>query len=293
MARESNHVTALSRLFGHSTQSMDSGQIAEYLVANSNLPGPRGNLELAHAFANVAAARYDRDPHGVWAFCRRLAAIQPAEAPTNDPGEFLPFCGACAIGAIASVQPTLLPEALVTLRGLSRDPRWRTRESVAMALQALLQGQPARTLETLRTWIAPGDWLAMRAVAAGVAEPAVLRNRSTAEAGLELHKTIFERLLAAKDRGSPEFKVLRKGLEYSLSVVVHALPDEGFEFMRRLADSNDPDVLRILRGNLKKARLSKSHPDKVDEMTKLLGRKARIGPGTPQPTHRQTRPGSA
>lgn len=281
VTRESDYIVALSRLFQRSVESMDGAEIAGYLAANSNLPGPRGNLELAHAFASVAAAHCDKNPRGVWAFCKELVAIQPAEAPTNDPREFLPFCGARAMGVIASDQTKLLPEALSILRGLSRDPRWRTRESVAMALQSLLQGQPARTLKALRTWIVPGDWLAMRAVAAGVAEPAVLRNRSIAEAGLELHKMIFERLLAAKDRGSPEFKVLRQGLEYSLSVVVHALPDEGFEFMRLLTDADHPDVVRILRENLKKARLVKNHAEKVDRIAQLLERKAHIPSAAP------------
>jgi len=227
-------------------------------------------LELAQLFAKAAAAHHRKGSCPVWTLCKSLARIPASEAPTNDPREFLPFCGACAIGAIASTHPSLLSEALLTLRALSRDPRWRTRESVAIALQALLQAQPTRTLEALRIWIVADDWLAMRAVAAAIAEPAVLTNRSTAEAGLKLHRVIFAHLISAKDRSSPGYKVLRQGVGYSLSVVVQALPEEGFAFMRELADVGNQDVRRILNENLSKARLRKNHPDKVEKLARLL-----------------------
>ena len=54
-----------------------------YLLADSNLPGPRGNLELAVAVTDM----------GKEAQFRRWAGLGPDGAPENTPGCFLAFCG--------------------------------------------------------------------------------------------------------------------------------------------------------------------------------------------------------
>jgi hypothetical protein len=59
-------------------------------------------------------------------------------------------------------------------------------------------------------------------------------------------------------------------LGYSLSVVVSSIPEEGFEFMRRLAGSRDVDILWVVRENLKKNRLVRRHPREVESIQKLL-----------------------
>ncbi len=110
----------------------------------------------------------------------------------------------------------------------------------------------------------------MRAVAAGVAEPALLRNKQTARWALELHKKIFAEILIAKERKSKEFKKLRQGLGYSLSVVICAIPKEGFEYVRQLTDAQDADILWIIKENLKKNRLIKNFPNEVASIKKLL-----------------------
>ena len=61
-----------------------------YLLAHSNLPGPRGNLELAAAVADL----------GTEAQFRRWAGLGPDVAPENTPGCFLAFCGVVGLGAI-------------------------------------------------------------------------------------------------------------------------------------------------------------------------------------------------
>ena len=61
-----------------------------YLLAHSNLPGPRGNLELASTAADV----------GTEAQFRRWAGLGPDVAPENTPGCFLAFCGVVGLGAI-------------------------------------------------------------------------------------------------------------------------------------------------------------------------------------------------
>lgn len=262
----------LDRLLDEFLRSGEAGIVAEYLVSNSNLPGPRANLELADAFVEAVQDFSRTDSIRLWNLCFGLTEILPDEAPVNDPKEFLPFCGAYAVGAIGSAHPEFFAESFSRLREVADDPRWRLREAVAKGIQKMIEMEPQRTLTVLEGWIKEDEWLGMRAVAAGVAEPFLLKNSVIAGRALGLHKRIFDRILAAKSRKSPEFRILRKGLGYTLSVVVCAVPKEGFRYMRQLVESKDKDVLWIVRQNLRKNRLMKSFPVEVDSTRKLLTR---------------------
>ena len=110
----------------------------------------------------------------------------------------------------------------------------------------------------------------MRAVAAGVAEPALLKDEKTAKSALKLHKQILSKIVGTRERKSIEFKKLKQGLGYSLSVVVRAVPREGFEYMRQLAEQQDSDILWIVKENLKKNRLLNNFPEEVASTKRLL-----------------------
>ena len=143
-----------------------------YLQAESGLPGPRGNLELAQAVADV----------GNPAIFQRYAAITAEEAPSNTPGEFLAFCGVVGLGRlVAEGHHELLP----TLRHHASDPRWRLREAVAMALQRLGDADMDRLLAEMRCW-AQGSPLEQRAAAAALCEPRLLAQPAHARATLDI-----------------------------------------------------------------------------------------------------------
>jgi hypothetical protein len=97
-----------------------------------------------------------------------------------------------------------------------------------------------------------------------------LKDKQTAKSAFELHKKIFAKIVAAQERKSAEFKTLKQGLGYSLSVVTCAIPREGFEYMCQLADMQDADVLWIVKENLKKNRLIKNFPKEVASIKILL-----------------------
>lgn len=275
MSKKEGQKQHLANLFNDFLRTSDKGNIAEYLRSNSNLPGPRGNLELAQVFADVVEMRSAKAPDKLWILCQELAAYSEEEAPVNDPKEFLPFCGSLAIGAIGSVSSAYFQKAISRLGELAEDRRWRMRESVAMGIQRLMEKQSQKTLKELQSWIMKDNWLVMRAVAAGVAEPALLKNQQTATSALKLHEKIFAQILTAKDRKSDAFKTLRQGLGYSLSVVVRETPSEGFAYIRQLVKTQDADILWILRENLKKNRLVKNFPNEVSSLKKLLGMNSR------------------
>ncbi len=203
----------------------DPAPLTRHLTANSRLPGPRGNLELAHAFADAVAGYAGPPRRGLWDLCIALASVTPAAAPTNTPEEFLAFCGTVGLGAIGAAAPEFFGNALTHLRVSTGDPRWRTREAVAMGLQRMIGAHPREALAALSRWIVSDDWLAMRAVAAAVAEPALLKDRATARTAVRLHRAILRRVLGARVRTSEAFRTLRQALGYSCSVVLAALPE--------------------------------------------------------------------
>lgn len=192
------------------------------------------------------------------------------EAPVGHPAEMLPFCGALGMGALGAEDRNYRPAALAKLRSLANDPRWRTREAVAQGLQRLAAASPEETLADLETWILEENWLEMRAVAAGVAEPKLLKDSETAKTALTLHRKILVALGEAAQSGAEDYTTLRKALGYSLSVVVSTLPTQGFVYLRELASSKDRDMRWILKNNLKKARLVRDFPGETEALLRSL-----------------------
>jgi hypothetical protein len=271
-------ITSLEPLLDVYLASADGQALEAHLVQHSNLPGPRGNLELADALMRMVARHCTAHGEKLWSLCTTWTAISDAQAPTNDPREFLPFCGSWALGALGALLLERLEEALERLHALARDPRWRMREAVAKALQALLLVRRDETLRALESWLQPGDWLAMRAVAAAVAEPAPLQDTTVARAALELHRRIWQEVRENPSRKDEEFKVLRQGLGYTYSVVVSALPEAGFALLEEMAATPDADVFWILRENLKKNRLVKRWGERVAALSARIGEPSRRRP---------------
>lgn len=127
----------------------------------------------------------------------------------------------------------------------------------------------------------------MRAVAAGVAEPAILADDYIAVRSLDLHRRILgevrEALTEPPKNGGPvqseSFRKLLQCLEYSLSVVVAAMPEEGFAYLDELAGTIPPNggrysagavLQRLLKENLKKSRLKRFYPRDVENVISAL-----------------------
>lgn len=270
---EQNYLQDVSRHLSTFLESGNADDLIAYLVAGSNLPGPRANLELARAFTETIreyAAQDAEDRRILWNLCVELASIEPDDAPTGDPHEFLSFCGIRGIGTIGALSPAFADLALPQIHQASTDPRWREREAAAMAVADLLAAARDRTLPELETWVESGAWLPMRAAAAGIAEPDLLQDAAVAEAALMLHRKILIRVYTNEHQTSEEFRVLRKGLGYTLSVVVSALPDQGFEYLRQLAELENTDIRWIVKENVKKSRLDKRFPDATAEVREIL-----------------------
>jgi hypothetical protein len=228
-----------------------------YLIQESGLPGPRGNLELAQVVADL----------GDLAFFSRCLVYGPDIAPTNDPREFVAFCGVVGLGRlIAGGERSLLTR----LRPFAGDPRWRLREATAMALQRIGQQDIDFLLEIADDW-STGSWLEKRAAIAALAEPALLANPAVIHRALDLFDRVTIALQNAQNRKDQQLKVLRQGLGYGWSVVVAALPEEGTRRMERWLLSEDPDIRWVMRENLRKNRLAKAAPGWTSDWRAKIG----------------------
>lgn len=223
-----------------------------YLLQESGLPGPRGNLELAQIVAD----------EGDWQLFERYLSFTAAEAPSNSPYEFLAFCGAVGLGRLLAEGHL---EYLESLRVCASDQRWRMREAVAMALQRWGEINMDRLIVAMQDW-SRGTPLEQRAAAAALCEPRLLKNSQHAFAVLQILDQITASIAQVTDRRSPDFQALRKGLGYCWSVAVVAFPDQGKALIEKWLRSTDKDVHWIMRTNLKKARMVRMDADWVHQL---------------------------
>jgi hypothetical protein len=205
-----------------------------YLRAESGLPGPRANLELAQVAADLGSL----DRYRQW-----LA--------TDD--EFLCLCGAIGLGRLVADGCAQLLEEL---RHHANDGRWRVREGVALGLQRLGARDMPMLVSTMREW-SDGSLLERRAAVAALCEPPLLRDMAAASTVLAVLDEITHGLLAERDRRAEDFKVLRQALAYGWSVAVAASPADGKPLLEKWLQSPDKDVAWLARENLKKDRLKR------------------------------------
>jgi len=219
---------------------------APFLRKNSGLPGPRGNLELAQAVAELASPKQIEE----------FLAIPNQRAKENTAGVFLVFCGVIALGMqIARGGTNQLPR----LRAYASDPRWRIREATAMALQFVGDQDLQLLLSEARQW-AGGNWYEKRAAAAAVAEPRLLKDPQTAREVIALLDRITSEIASAPTSSDESRRVLRQAMGYCWSVAIAAFPEEGKPAMEKWLAIERPDVRWIMKENLKKNRLVRLDP---------------------------------
>jgi hypothetical protein len=216
-----------------------------FLLKESGLPGPRGNLELAHAVAEEGSKQ-------------QFEQLLSFQAEENTPEVFLIFCGVVGLGGLAATHPKLFDR----LRGYASDPRWRIREAVATGLQLAGDQDMKLLLREMQKW-SKGNWYEKRAAAATLSEPRLLKQPKHAKRVLQILDQITDSMEQVEGAKDESFKVLRQGMGYCWSVAVAALPEVGKPMLEKWLKSRDQDVRWMMRENLKKNRLIKMDADWV------------------------------
>jgi hypothetical protein len=232
-----------------------------YLLAESRLPGPRANLELLDAAGDVLTREEALD----------LAALGPEATPPGTALEFLPCCGLVALGRLIAEGGVPREAALVErLRTAASDPRWRVRESVAIALQRWGDSDAGAMTAAIEPWTGP-SLLEARAAVAAVCEPRLLRDAVTVAAAVRILDAATSTLVRdPRPRGEPG-RVLGAALGYGWSVAVAAGLGAVLPAFERWAGSDDTDVRRVVRENLAKARFARAAPEALAALRARVG----------------------
>lgn len=228
----------------------------DYLKAESHLPGPRANLELAYAVGL----------EGTPVMLLRYAGIDPQSAPENTPENFLAVCGVMGLGYLMARGQG---DYFEILRQKANDPRWRVREAVALGLQQYGRAELESLLPEMKRW-SEGSLLERRAAVAVLCEPDILADQSHAAEILRILDQITTSVPQKGGRRSGEFKALRKALGYGWSVAVAAQPQLGKPYFEKWVREPDKDVRWIMKNNLKKKRLVRMDEGWVGEQLKAL-----------------------
>lgn len=264
----------LQGLLDRALSQGDEAPLRAALLAHSGLPGARLNLRLVAAFA-AAVGVVVRRPEAevpVEALERLLdgwAGLPEEQAPGDQPAVILPCAAVAAYGEVGAVRRDWWHDEIAKLRRAAGDGRWRVREAVASALQRMLDADWDRTVRAMLEWTADDDPLVVRAAAAAVAEPPLLRSGDRPTSAAEVQRRALERLRAypAETRRSEPVRALRQALGFTVSVAVAATGD--FSLLEDLASSQDPDLRWVAREALKKTRLQR-WPAAVEQVRALL-----------------------
>lgn len=242
-------------------------EIEKILLVNSNLPGPRGNLTLAYKFAQL----FEREDLGqeLNDLLSKWASISSEEAPANTPGEYLPFCAILALGShYVFTGEDKKTRIMNQMREAMNDKRWRIRESAAIGLQLIAEKDIGPVKSNITDWYESSNLLEKRAFLAALAHPPILKEKETTRFSLKVSEAILEDLLKVSEEiwRTEEFSTLSKGLQYSLSVFAAELPEEGFALLKKYARSDNKHMVKIIKANLGKTRLTKKYPGLVKEV---------------------------
>ncbi len=244
-------------------------ELEQMLVANSNLPGPRANLELAWAFADCFEEIEATGEH--LTLLIGWASLGPEQAPAGSPLEFLPFCAIQALGA-GYLNAYEREKVLAVLRQAAGDSRWRVREAVAMGFQRIAEVDFAVAQEVFSAWLRDATLVEKRAILAALAHGPLLKQPERAEFCLDVTELVLKDLLELprQERKTEGFRILKQGLEYSISLFVESLPEQGFFRLEKWVEADDADLRHIIKSNLLKARLAKKHAARVNGLLARL-----------------------
>lgn len=234
-----------------------------YLREHYRLPGARTNLDLANDLSNTLAAAIPLHAGEVHSLINYFANGDRRAIAGNTPAEFVMYCGIISYGVCAASHPEWRDETCSLLKHYARSPHRRIREGVMVAYQHLLDVDFHMAVRHLRDLMIFGSFVQQCVAITTLTESRFLYNAELLASALEFQRIALEHIRAgtAAERKKEGFRILRRALGFTISVITVATPEQGFALMRECATWNDDDVTWILRENLKKKRLAKFTQD--------------------------------
>lgn len=250
-------------------ENNDFDNLERYILTHSNLPGKMANLTLISLIADIM----DANPSIAESWFPTLRTWFDAKADGNNAETILLLTALESFGAIYhhSTKEQHF-EITAQLKNSLNNERWRVREIVTESYKRIGLSSYEELITQfeviLSEKITP---LEMRGLLATVAHPELLHSEQQLIFSQKIMTLAFNFYMDLDlTKFTKEDKlVLKKGLSFAPSVIVSKNPKEGFLFFDTLVTTQDKDITRIVKENLKKKRLSNVYPDEVES---LLGK---------------------
>lgn len=248
-------------------------ELEAYMLDNAILPQIGTNIPLSDAFAShfndstITPAK--------WKLLCKWSSFHSSEAPTDSPKEFLCICAIKALSEFYTYASVKEQRVVLTIfKSSMNDKRLKIRESVVAGLKRISEKNFFSLKKIIITFFPNATMLEKRAFILALTNPNTLKVHANDAFALNLTEQIFKEImnLTPPQLESASFRLLAKTLNYSISVFVAFSPEEGFEMLRKFAIVGEGDniIKEIIKNNLKKVRLSKYHPDEVEEILDLM-----------------------
>lgn len=227
----------------------------QYLLENSNLPGPRANLELLYTFTKEATEKEICD-------CLNIQYYNE-----NSPEEFVLTCGVSgSIYHAAKNDNKVGPQ----YQKYANHKSWRVREGICIGFQkSYVFLSPEQMIADLQI-LSRGTPLEMRTYVATLSEPCLLRSYINPNWLLEELFRITTENLNHSEKISDDLKILRKALGYCWSVALCGEGADKTSFEKLLPLCSSKHIEWIVKENLKKNRLLKLDKDWVNQLFQSL-----------------------
>ncbi|AMC94406.1 hypothetical protein AOC36_10610 [Erysipelothrix larvae] len=240
-------------------------EIIGTLLLHSNLPGPRGNLELIEEFATVFSNLQQDDAHFEFLF-----KLWKTPSTGDDAETILVLSGLWGFGYFA-INNQYRSRVYPVFQCAMNDPRWRVREIIQESLKIVARHDYNQFVSLYASYDHP-TLLELRAFLSTAAHPEILKESHQHNFAIHLLKQSFDRYLIVSQQLTKKdlaFDAYQKGLMFAPSVIVAACPALGFQVLNSYANKS-PLLNKVLISNLKKNRLIKKYGDTCESCLSIL-----------------------
>jgi hypothetical protein len=259
------------------------------LTRGSKLPGTVANDALAGAFADLVGARGAKAE----AFAIALTSLHADEAPGGTQLEFLPMCGALALGALATKTKDLRARKrlVAALHEAAEDLRFRVRDAVPVALEKIGATQPEWLMGELSGWM--DGFFHGAAVLRAIVRPGFLHVLMDADAPVARLDEAWGLVKDASRSTSryPGFKALIDELVKAPTLLALRFGAPVFDVLEARARTiTDPALREVLERSLRGDKLASRFSDDVKRVRRALDETAppvRDPRYLPRPTRRR------
>lgn len=239
--------------------------LCTYMMDLSNLPGPRGNLEMIHEFSKYIEMQPKTE-----SLFDLLLRLWGTDSDGDNPETILTLSGLIAVSNYCEIVE-FEHRVLNVITEAMNDTRWRVREIVQESLKIIAHFDYTYLISYFDSFKSP-TVLEWRAMITTLAHPEILKTPlqiSYALGMLEKTFDAYKEFEVTEDKNDASFVAFIKGLMFAPSVIVSVAPDKGFKILEN-SINHSKKMNQIIKSNLKKNRVVKNNEARCNELLLMM-----------------------